>query len=76
MDNFYKFVDGIERDPIYICDPNKSPCKGSEICYQPGGCFYTTDKNRALDPSTPLYMAEGLIKVDKEAPECQTSDQN
>lgn len=59
----YKFVNGIEQDPIYICDPNKSPCKGSEICYQLGGCFYTTDKDRALDTSTPLYMAESLIKV-------------
>lgn len=51
------------EDQIYICDPDKSPCKYSDICYQPGGCFYTTDKDRALDPSTPLYIAESLIKV-------------
>lgn len=76
MSDLYEFVNGIELDPVYICDPDKSPCRGSELCYKPGGCFYTFEKDRALDPSTPLYMAESLIKVNKEEPECQTSDQN
>ena len=76
MSDLYEFVNGIEPDPIYICDPNKKPCKGSVLCYQPRGCFYTTDKDCALDPSTPLYMAESLKKVNKEDLECQTSDQN
>ena len=60
MDNIYKFVDGIKPDPIYICDPDKSPCKNSDICHKPGGCFYTTDKDRALDPQTPLYFEHDL----------------
>lgn len=76
MGDLYEFVNGEELDPIYICDPNKMPCKGSVLCYQPGGCFYTTYKDKALDPSTPLYMAESLIKVNKEEPECQSSDQS
>lgn len=76
MSNFYEFVNGIELNPIYICNPDKSPCKNSDICYQPGGCFYTTDKVRALDPSTPLYMAESLKKVEEGDFECQISDQS
>lgn len=68
MSDLYEFVNGIELDPIYVCDPNKSPCRCSELCHKPGGCFYTLHKDRALDPSTPLYMAESLKKVDKGLP--------
>lgn len=64
MSDLYEFVNGIELDPVYVCNPDKSSCRGSELCHRPGGCFYTTDKDRALDPSTPLYMAESLKKVD------------
>jgi len=75
MSDLYEFVNGVGLDPVYICDPDKSSCRGSELCYKPGGCFYTFDKDRALDPSTPLYIAESLIKVKPQEQKAESEEE-